>query len=238
MGPAAMPASPPSQIQPPKSARRSYLIVVLCDADVAVDAEPLAVPFRVLRDAGITTSFASPSGRIAPAFDALRIVIEDGGDDDFLVDLLRRGGRKASLKRARAPRISYDGVMFVGPSQSHDPPSVACAKARQIGQRMRDLGCVVGALGSGLAMLAHLNDWLHTHRRAHDLGGDPRAQRDDHVWRLAPCPIRPPPCVTAPWSPPRRLGVRPCTRRRRCFAMPSSTTGSEQSRAGRHLGFH
>ena len=158
MGPAAMPASPPSQIQPPKSARRSYLIVVLCDADVAVDAEPLAVPFRVLRDAGITTSFASPSGRIAPAFDALRIVIEDGGDDDFLVDLLRRGGRKASLKRARAPRISYDGVMFVGPSQSHDPPSVACAKARQIGQRMRDLGCVVGALGSGLAMLAYLND--------------------------------------------------------------------------------
>ena len=72
MAPAAMPASPPSQIQPPKSARRSYLIAVLCDADVAVDAETLAVPFRVLRDAGITVNFASPSGciRLAPAFDA------------------------------------------------------------------------------------------------------------------------------------------------------------------------
>ena len=45
---------------------------MLCDADSAVDAEPLAVPFCVLRDAGIPTSFASPSGRIrlASAFDA------------------------------------------------------------------------------------------------------------------------------------------------------------------------
>ena len=174
-----------------------------------------------------------------------RIVVEDGALLSLSLSLslfLRRGAHEAgegALDRAvLMTGISHDGVVLVGPSGPHDPPSAACAKARQIGQRMRDLGCVVGALGSGLAMLAHLNDWLHTHRRAHDLGGDPRAQRDDHVWRLAPCPIRPPPCVTAPWSPPRRRGVRPCTRRRRCFAMPSSTTGSEQSRAGRHLGFH
>ena len=45
---------------------------MLCDADAADYAEILAVPFRVLRDAGIPVNFASPSGRIhvAPAFNA------------------------------------------------------------------------------------------------------------------------------------------------------------------------
>ena len=72
MAPAAMPASPPSQQPAPPSARRSCLIAVLCEDDDAVDAETFAVPVRVLRDAGITVNFASPSGRIrlASAFDA------------------------------------------------------------------------------------------------------------------------------------------------------------------------
>ena len=137
---------------------------MLCDADAADYAEILAVPFRVLRDAGITVNFASPSGciRLAPAFDAGESSSKtapsspSSSPSSFAVELMKRA---IALDRAvLMTGISYDGVVSVGPSGPHDPSTGACAKAQQIGQLMRDLGRLVGALGSGIAMLAHLND--------------------------------------------------------------------------------